>query len=244
MYKGAQISENSANKGAGVFIDYGYLYLYSGSKITENEATTGEGGGVLIDTNGVCNLENGSEISLNTSSGNGAAVYCKGTLRIGGATINGNTSKGKNTCPGVYLCSDSKVDNMRSPTSYLKMSGNKNLNNNNDCKFGIDIHCENSFSVDSVNNSFRYMELQSDTENLTVNLYIDTTIKNYNNSQGTTNLITNKIWCNIFDNGSNTYITQTNIKRVGWKANQNYYVTPVNGSTKKTNQDIIGTLWD
>lgn len=245
LYKGAQISENFANRGAGVFIDYGYLYLNSGSKITENEATTGEGGGVLIDKNGVCNLENGSEISLNISSGNGAAVYCKGTLRIGGATINGNTSKGKNTCPGVYLCSDSKVDNMRSSnTSYLKMSGNKNLNNNNDCKFGIDIHCENSFSVDSVNNSFRYMELQSDTENLTVNLYIDTTIKNYNNSQGTTNLINNKIWWYIFDNGSNTYITQTNIKRVGWNGNQDYYVTPVNGSTKRTNQDIIGTVWD
>lgn len=102
VMKNGKIHRNSAEQGAGVFVNGGTFEM-SGGSISDNEAIgpTGSGGAVYV-YNGSFDMSGNATINNNQSSMDAGGVYVGSTFSVSGSpTIIGNTVSG--TANNVYL---------------------------------------------------------------------------------------------------------------------------------------------
>ncbi|GHV93869.1 hypothetical protein AGMMS50293_01890 [Spirochaetia bacterium] len=88
-----QNNNNTSGDGGGVYVDInGVFTMNNGATISGNTADNG-GGGVYVDTDGVFTMNNGATISGNTADngGGGVNVY-EGTFTMNGGIISGNNA--------------------------------------------------------------------------------------------------------------------------------------------------------
>lgn len=102
VMKSGKIYRNSAEQGAGVFVNGGTFEM-SGGSISDNEAVgpTGSGGAVYV-YNGSFDMSGNATINNNQSSMDAGGVYVDGTFSVSGTpSITGNTVSG--SANNVYL---------------------------------------------------------------------------------------------------------------------------------------------
>ena len=90
----AKITGNSAiRSGGGIFIGdgNGYTHTITGCTISENKVTSGNGGGLYLES-ATTILTGGTKVLSNTASGSGGGAYVKATLNIENATFSGNSA--------------------------------------------------------------------------------------------------------------------------------------------------------
>ena len=116
---GGEISDNTAAKGAGIFVDGGTELTLNGATVSGNTATQW-GGGVEVYTNGTFTFNENGEISDNkATSGTGGGIYITGGNVISAGTISGNEAQRGG---GVYLSSGS----FSSEDGYIKNNTSSN----------------------------------------------------------------------------------------------------------------------
>ncbi|MCD8036510.1 MAG: right-handed parallel beta-helix repeat-containing protein [Clostridiales bacterium] len=114
-----EISENTADSGAGVCIGSGATFTMSGGSIESNTATTG--GAVLV----IGTFEmSGGTITGNEAANCGGVYINNGTFDLNGGEISGNISTGKNSA-GIVMYNSSELNISGKPV----VTGNLNGNN-------------------------------------------------------------------------------------------------------------------
>lgn len=119
---GADIYENSAKYGAGIYIDTDALVTFNSGNIKENDSTS-SGGGVFINATSTF-VMNGGTIEGNTAVNNGSAIINKANLTITGGTITKNVANGYGVIR-VYASGETPTLNITGGTFSENVSTNK-----------------------------------------------------------------------------------------------------------------------